>query len=110
LVEGHNSKKDKIYIYKGLTFCNFGNSNTIWYMLKFILRLLLFIEVGLLSVGFYLKNANPTKGNFIVGIAVLGMAFILLPFFLFIRYKNKKLSQYMFPKDPIQSDKKDVEN
>jgi len=79
-------------------------------MLKFILRLLLLIEVVLFLVGYFIKSTNPTKGNFIVGIAVLGMAFILLPFFLFIRYKNKKLSQYMFPKDPVQSDKKDVEN
>jgi len=79
-------------------------------MLKIILRLLFFIEIGLFLVGFYLKNTNATNGNFIVGIAVLGMAFILLPFFLYTRYKNKKLSQYIFPKDSVKQDKNNKED
>jgi len=69
-------------------------------MLKIILRLLLFIELILFSIGYFLKNSNSKQGDFIVGIAVLGMAFVLLPLFLYTRYKDKKLSQYMFPKDP----------
>jgi len=79
-------------------------------MLKVVLRILVAIEIILFSIGFYLKNTNPQKGNFIVGLAVLGMAFILLPFFLYTRYKNKKLSQYMFPKAPVKQDVNDRED
>jgi len=74
--------------------------------MKIVLRILLVIEAGLFVWGFYLKSSNPTKGNFILGVAVLIMAFILLPFFLYTRYKDKKLSQYIFPKDPIKRDEK----
>ncbi len=81
-----------------------------WYMLKIILRLLLFIELILFSVGYFFKNSNSKQGDFIIGIAVFGMAFVLLPFFLYVRYKDKNLSQYLFPKDPIKKDKNDRED
>jgi len=79
-------------------------------MLKIILRFLLLIEVMLFFIGYYIKSSNPKQGNFIVGIAVLGMAFVLLPFFLYMRYKKKKLSEYMFPKDLPKSNNSSKEN
>jgi len=61
--------------------------------LVFLGDLLLFIW------GFYTQNAMPKRAALILGSAVSIMTFIILPLFLYTRYKDKKLSQYLFPKD-----------
>ncbi|MCF6213406.1 MAG: hypothetical protein L3J45_05205 [Flavobacteriaceae bacterium] len=67
--------------------------------MKTLLKFLVVAEIGLLILGFYIKETNVQKGDFIIGIGVLILAFVILPFFLYTRYKDKKLSEYMFPKD-----------
>lgn len=57
-----------------------------------ILGIAILIAIG---VGFYFKmNEQVLLGDRIIGISVLASAFILMPIFLYVRWKGKKLKDY----------------
>jgi len=62
--------------------------------MKFVLSTILVLVIGMLGYGFYLKNSGNSDGEIIIGIGVLTLAFILMPLFIFHRYKNKDLSNF----------------
>ncbi len=62
--------------------------------MKYVLSTILVLIVGMLGYGFYLKNSGSFDGEIIIGIAVLILAFILMPLFIFHRYKNKDLKNF----------------
>lgn len=48
-----------------------------------------------IAVGFYFRLTNDVKtGDIIIGLSVLASAFILMPVFLYVRWKGKKLKDY----------------
>jgi multisubunit Na+/H+ antiporter MnhC subunit len=64
-----------------------------------ILAIIILIAVG---TGFYFRmNDNMILGDRIIGIAVLASAFILMPLFLYIRWKDKNLKDYTFTKENL---------
>ena len=62
--------------------------------MKFVLSTILVLVVGMLGYGFYLKNSGDLDGEIIIGIGVLILAFILMPLFIFHRYKNKEMKNF----------------
>jgi cytochrome c-type biogenesis protein CcmH/NrfG len=52
----------------------------------------------MLGTGFYLKNTGNANGEIVIGLGVLLVAFILMPLFIYHRYKNKKMSDFTFEK------------
>ena len=65
--------------------------------------------IGLLIRGYYVKELiNYKEGEKIIGLGVLFGAFIYLPIFLYHRWKNKNISDYMFTDDYMKkmTDKK----
>ena len=62
--------------------------------MKFVLSTLLVLVLVVLGYGFYLKNTGDLNGEIVIGIGVLIIAFILMPLFIFYRYKNKDLSNF----------------
>ena len=57
-----------------------------------ILAILIGIAIG---VGFYFRsNEDLVFGDRVIGIAVLASTFILLPLFLYQRWKGKRLEDY----------------
>ncbi|TQI69559.1 hypothetical protein JM79_0439 [Gramella sp. Hel_I_59] len=57
-----------------------------------LLVIAILIAVG---VGFYFRlNDDTLTGDRIIGIAVLASAFILMPIFLVVRWRGKKLEDY----------------
>jgi hypothetical protein len=61
------------------------------------LAICILIAVG---TGFYYRmNNDIILGDRIIGIAVLASAFILMPIFLYVRWKGKKLSDYTLTKE-----------
>lgn len=57
-----------------------------------ILGILILIAIG---TGFYFRlNDDVLLGDKIIGVAVLASAFILMPIFLYVRWKGKKLEDY----------------
>lgn len=89
-----------LFEFKDITFCNLATKIHLKIKMKLILRLLLAINSSGLLFGYYIKSTNEQRGDFYIGLSVLMLAFVLLPFFLYTRFKDKKLSQYMFPKEP----------
>ena len=64
--------------------------------MKFVLTSLLILVLGMIAVGFYIKGQGNPSGEVVIGIAVLIIAFILMPLFIYKRYKNKKISDFKF--------------
>ncbi|MEP6261560.1 MAG: hypothetical protein ABJ092_08280 [Gillisia sp.] len=62
------------------------------YLLMKILGVLILGGVG---TGFYYRlNDDMLLGDRILGLSVLAFAFILMPIFLYVRWKGKKLEDY----------------
>ena len=62
-----------------------------------ILGILILIAIG---VGFYYRTFEDViLGDRIIGIAVLASAFILMPIFLYVRWKGKRLKDYTLTKE-----------
>lgn len=66
--------------------------------MKFVIIFILILSVGMLCAGFYLKNSGDAGGEIVIGIGVLIVAFILMPLFIYHRYKNKNLNDFTFDK------------
>ncbi|MQP25189.1 hypothetical protein GFJ94_08940 [Flavobacterium sp. LMO8] len=62
--------------------------------MKKIIFLLLLIIIGLISFGYFQKN-NGLNGDKWIGIGVLLIAFALMPLFIYHRYKNKNVKDYL---------------
>jgi hypothetical protein len=73
--------------------------------MKYIIRILFIIILGLIGYGYYLKQTVGKEGDKWVGLGVLISALILMPIFLWHRYKNKKLEDYMFKFDNKKDEK-----
>ncbi|MBZ9728173.1 hypothetical protein LB467_00595 [Salegentibacter sp. JZCK2] len=62
-----------------------------------ILGILILIAIG---VGFYTRTFEDVLlGDQIIGLAVLASAFILMPIFLYVRWKGKRLKDYTLTKE-----------
>ena len=64
--------------------------------MKYILTTLLILIAAGFIVGFYIKEQGNPMGEIVIGIDVLVVAFILMPLFLYHRYKNKDLKDFKF--------------
>lgn len=62
--------------------------------MKYLVRILFLIVLGLIAFGYYHKNNGSAEGDKWVGIGVLVLAFILMPVFIYHRYRNKKLKDF----------------
>ena len=65
-------------------------------ILKSIVYIVFFIVIGTVTCGYYVKADDFQKGEKIIGIGVLIFAFVLMPLFLYIRFKGRDLSHYTF--------------
>jgi uncharacterized protein YneF (UPF0154 family) len=70
--------------------------------MKIILRIALIISVITFITGFILQYKQYPKSEMIIGIGVLFFAFILLPLFLYHRYKKKNLKDYLLDDKKIK--------
>tara|TARA_R100000935_G_C2835345_1_gene167761 strand:- start:145 stop:384 length:240 start_codon:yes stop_codon:yes gene_type:complete len=79
--------------------------------MKLIIKILALSILIAIGVGFYYRlNDDIMLGDRIIGIAVLASAFILMPIFLYVRWKGKKLSDYTLTKenmDKMRDNRKD---
>ncbi len=66
--------------------------------MKFLIIFILILTLGMLGTGFYLKNTGNANGEIVIGLGVLLVAFILMPLFIYHRYKNKNMADFTFDK------------
>jgi len=64
--------------------------------MKAVLTSILVIVIGFVAYGYYINGENLGEGEKYIGVGVLILAFILLPLFVYHRYKNKDLRNYSF--------------
>lgn len=68
--------------------------------MKTVIKILAIAILIAIGIGFYYRlNDNIILGDRIIGIAVLASAFVLMPIFLYVRWKGKKLSDYTLTKE-----------
>ena len=67
--------------------------------MKIVIKILSISILIAIGIGFYYRmNDDIILGDRIIGIAVLASAFLLMPIFLYVRWKGKKLSDYTLTK------------
>ena len=64
--------------------------------MKFVISIVLIVVLGMLTYGYYLKQSGDANGEIIIGISVLIVAFVLMPLFIYHRYKNKNIKDFTF--------------
>lgn len=65
-----------------------------------ILAIAIFLAIG---IGFYFRLTDDVLlGDRIIGIAVLVSAFILMPIFLYVRWKGKRLQDYTLSQENLK--------
>ena len=70
-------------------------------MKAFLIVLFLAIIVTLIF-GFYIRPTDPKTGEFCIGISIVGLFLIWMPLFIYHRWKNKDVKDYMLTKDNIE--------
>ncbi len=63
--------------------------------MKIIIKIVLVLVILLIISGYTMQYLENPKGDTLIGIGVLCLAFILMPLFLIQRLKGKDLSQYI---------------
>jgi len=67
--------------------------------MKWVLRIILIFVLSCWGYGGYLNIIEDPEADRWIGTGILVFALVLLPLFLWYRYKNKKLEDYTFKND-----------
>jgi predicted Na+-dependent transporter len=70
--------------------------------MKQIIIILFFLIIIGMGYGFYIQSSDSETGDVIIGLSILAGAFILMPLFIYHRWKNKKVKDYMLTKENIE--------
>ena len=55
-----------------------------------------------MGVGFYVRTSEQATGDIVIGLSILTGTFILMPLFIYHRWKNRKVKDYMLTKENIE--------
>ncbi len=70
--------------------------------MKHIIRILFIVIVVLVCIGYYFKNTGDhATGDTFVGIGILAASFILMPIFIYHRWKDRKVKDYMLTEENL---------
>lgn len=70
--------------------------------MKYFLTILFISVLVALSVGFYVQGHDEAKGNVVIGLSLMAGFFILMPLFIYHRWKNKDVKDYMLTRENIE--------
>ncbi|TVZ52918.1 hypothetical protein [Dokdonia sp. Hel_I_53] len=70
---------------------------------RLFIIVLFFILAGMLAYGFYCKdNVDLALGHKFIGFSIAGGFFILMPTFIYHRWKDRKVKDYMLTDEAFQ--------
>lgn len=70
--------------------------------MKYFIKILFVAILLLICIGYYYKNiGNHATGDKLVGVGILVSAFILMPLFIYHRWKNKNVKDYMLTEENL---------
>lgn len=70
--------------------------------MRYFLTVLLILVIAGLCIGFFVKSENVETGQLIIGGSIVVGFFILMPLFIYHRWKNKSVKDYMLTKENIR--------
>lgn len=70
--------------------------------MKYFLTTLFISILIALGIGFYLKPEDEATGNLIIGLTLMAGFFVLMPLFIYHRWKNRSVKDYMLTKENIE--------
>jgi len=62
--------------------------------MKIALRIILFLVLGLVVLGYFLKSTGNSNGKILIGSGIFILAFLLMPLFIYSRY-NGRISDFV---------------
>jgi len=70
---------------------------------RILIIALFLISAGMLFYGFYYKNnVDEATGHKLIGLSVAIGFFIVMPLFIYHRWKDRKVKDYMLTKESIE--------
>tara|TARA_B110000003_G_scaffold182184_1_gene181290 strand:+ start:4124 stop:4357 length:234 start_codon:yes stop_codon:yes gene_type:complete len=75
--------------------------------MKLVLKILFIIFVFWMILGVYLEYNNHPKGPIVMGLGVLYLSFIVMPIFIYWRYKDGKYKKYIINDKTLLGNMKD---
>ncbi|PHR13907.1 MAG: hypothetical protein COA40_05225 [Aequorivita sp.] len=70
--------------------------------MKYIISILFIAVLIGLGAGFYLKTEDEATGNLIIGLTLMVGFFILMPLFIYHRWRKRNVKEYMLTKENIK--------
>ena len=70
--------------------------------MKYVLSILLIISILGASYGFYIRPDDLQKGDLFIGFSVVLLFFVTMPVFIYHRWKNRSVKDYMLTKESIE--------
>jgi len=70
--------------------------------MKYLLTFLLIAAIFGVTFGFYIRPEDPKAGEFLIGISIAITFFITMPIFIYRRWKNRSVKDYMLTKENIE--------
>ena len=67
--------------------------------------ILIILTIGILSGlgwGHFIKPDDPQTGDLIIGLSIAALFFVFMPLFIYHRWKNKDVKDYMLTKENIE--------
>ena len=77
-------------------------------MKYFLIILSIGIAIGL-GWGHYIRTTEPKLGELIIGLSISALFFVFMPVFIYHRWKNKDVKDYMLTKENIEKMKEYTE-
>lgn len=71
--------------------------------MKILLKILFIIFLVWMCVGYYLLENNHEKAKIVMGLGVFFLSFILMPIFIYSRYKKGRYKKYIINDDKLRN-------
>jgi hypothetical protein len=69
--------------------------------MRTFLYIFFFTAVILAGIGFFIHSENMSAGDLCIGLGVATLFFLWMPTFIYHRWKDKNVKDYMFSEDNI---------
>ena len=70
--------------------------------MKYLIILLFFVSLIGGSIGFYIKPEDSATGDLLIGLSIVLGFFVVMPLFIYHRWKNRSVKDYMLTKESIE--------
>jgi len=70
--------------------------------MKYIFPILLLASVVGACYGFYIREADPKTGEFLIGASISLLFFITMPVFIYRRWKDRSVKEYMLTRENLE--------